>query len=108
MENDVNLRYGFEYRANRWVELRGAFRTDVPEVVEVFRTYALQRDVENEPPSQDLRWSLGGTIRHEQIALEYAFQWWNLLDPAHYVNVSWDFSLSRDKPSASGTLPQEN
>lgn len=99
MENDVNIRSGFEYRANRWVEVRGAFRTDAPEVVEVFRQHVLQRDIEDDPPSQDLRWSLGGTLRHEQIALEYAFQWWSLLDPAHYVNVSWDFSLSGDKSS---------
>lgn len=103
MENDVNLRYGFEYRANRWVELRGAFRTDVPEVVEVFRTVILQRDIENEPPSQDLRWSLGGTLRYDEITLEYAFQWWNLLDPAHYVNVSWDFSLPGDKPASTSS-----
>jgi hypothetical protein len=93
MEGDVNLRNGFEYRANSWVEVRGAFRTDVPEVVEVFRKDVLQRDIPDEPPSQDLRWSLGGTLHHNQFALEYAFQWWSLMDPAHFVNVSWDFSL---------------
>jgi hypothetical protein len=104
MENDVNLRTGFEYRANRWIEVRGAFRTDAPEMMEVFRMHVLQRDIEDEPPSQDLRWSLGGTLRHEQFAIDYAFQWWSLLDPAHYVNVSWDFSLPGDG-TASGSEP---
>lgn len=109
METDVNIRAGFEYRANQWVEVRGALRTDVPEVVDGFRSGVLQRDIPDEPASQDLRWALGGTLRHENIALEYAFQWWTLLEPAHYVNVSWDFSAEgrSKRPDAppNGDLP---
>lgn len=101
MELDVNLRTGFEYRANDWVELRGAFRTDWQEVSDGFRSGVLQRDVEEVPASQDLRWALGGTVRHETLAVEYAFQWWSLLDPAHHVTVSWDFSSGRRRKPAS-------
>lgn len=92
MEADLNFRTGFEYKANRWVEVRGAIRTDAPELLDGFREFVLQRDIEDLPPSQDLRWALGGTLRHEQIAMDYAFQWWSLLDPAHHITVSWDFS----------------
>jgi len=106
METDVNLRTGFEYKANRWVEVRGAFRTDVPEVLDGFRTYVLQRTLDYVPPSQDLRWSIGGTLRHEQISLEYAFQWWSLQDPAHYITVSWDFSSTTNKPAPVESAPQ--
>lgn len=100
LEGELNLRTGFEYVANDWVQLRGALRSDAPELMDGFREYVLQRSVDDVPPSQDLRWALGGTLRHENVAIDYAFQWWNLLDPAHHVTVSWDFSARRRRPSS--------
>jgi hypothetical protein len=90
MDNDLLVRMGLEYKVSRWVDLRGGFRTDLPEMIDGFRSWVLQRSLEEKPELYDLRWSLGGTVRTGEIGLTYAFQWWTLLDPVHSVTLTWD------------------
>ncbi len=90
MDNEVMVRLGTEYKVSHWVELRGGWRTDLPEIVDGLRKWVLRRDLEDTPELHDMRWSLGGSVHGEEIGLTYAFQWWTLLSPVHSLTLTWD------------------
>ena len=97
IDNDLLVRFGFEHRFNQWAEVRGGFRTDLPEIRDAFRTWVLQRQDPGNQPLMDQRWALGGSLHFDQFTLSYGFQWWRLLDAVHSITLSWDL----DAPSGS-------
>ena len=109
IDNDYLVRLGFEHRLNEYVDLRGGFRTDLPEIRNAISVWVLRHTDSDEPPLSDQRWALGGTVHIGAFNLTYGFQWWQLLNAVHSVSLSWDI----DAPSSSshgsdrqGPVPQ--
>ena len=90
IDNDLLVRFGFEHKANSWLDLRGGFRTDLPELRDAFRVWVLQRADPNNPALMDQRWALGASVHFDQFTLSYGFQWWQLLNGVHSIALSWD------------------
>lgn len=105
VDNDLLVRLGAEYKISRWVELRGGWRTDFPELSAGFRKWALGRTLEETPDLLDLRWSLGGTVHSGDFGITYAFQWWTLLDPVHSITLAWDIGPIARAPAGESPSP---
>jgi hypothetical protein len=94
IDNDYMVRLGFEHRLNEYVDLRGGFRTDLPEIQNAFSVWVLRHTDPNDPPLSDQRWALGGTVHAGPFSLTYGFQWWQLLNAVHSITLSWDIDAS--------------
>jgi len=97
IDNDYLVRFGVEHRLNEYVDLRGGFRTDLPELQTAFSVWVLRHTDPDNPPLSDQRWSLGGTVHLGQFSLTYGFQWWQLLNAVNAISLSWDI----DAPTGS-------
>lgn len=105
IDNDYLVRLGFEHHLNEFVDLRGGFRTDLPEIRNAVSVWLLRHTDPDDPPLSDQRWALGGTVHVGAFNLSYGFQWWQLLNAVHSVSLSWDI----DAPSSAfhGSTRQE-
>lgn len=112
IDNDYLVRLGFEHRLNEYVDLRGGFRTDLPEIQNAISVWVLRHTDPDEPPLSDQRWALGGTVHVGAFNLTYGFQWWQLLNAVHSVSLSWDIdapsspSHGSDRPGAVRQAPE--
>ena len=101
IDNDYLVRLGFEHHLNEYVDLRGGFRTDLPEIKNAISVWVLRHTDPNDPPLSDQRWALGGTVHVGAFNLSYGFQWWQLLDAVHSVSLSWDIDAPSSPSRAS-------
>ena len=109
IDNDYLVRLGFEHHFNEYIDLRGGFRTDLPEIQNAVSVWVLRHTDPNDPPLSDQRWALGGTVHVGAFSLSYGFQWWQLLNAVHSVTLSWDIdapSTSPREPVGVGPVPQ--
>ena len=94
IDNDYMVRLGLEHHLNEFVDLRGGFRTDLPEIQNAVSVWVLRHTDPNDPPLSDQRWALGGTVHAGPFSLTYGFQWWQLLSAVHSITLSWDIDAS--------------
>ena len=109
IDNDYLVRLGFEHHLNEYIDLRGGFRTDLPEIQNAVSVWVLRHTDPNDPPLSDQRWALGGTVHVGAFSLTYGFQWWQLLNAVHSVSLSWDIDAPSGSPPAPdrpGPVPQ--
>jgi hypothetical protein len=103
IDNYIQARIGLEQKIFPCFTVRGGFRTDEREVLDLFDQEVLGDPASTNVPSNALRASLGATIALSDWSIEYAWQAWG---PLGYVNfLTFNVHFGRPKPSQETASP---